>query len=469
MRNLLTLSITLLLAIGLYAQVPQAFKYQAVVRGNTGNVLVNQLVSFKVSILQGSSSGTSVYSEKQTLSSNDYGIVNMNVGTGTIVSGNFTTIDWGGDDYFIKVEFDATGGANFQFMGSSQILSVPYSIYAKKAGSADNDNDTNPANELQAVSLSNDTLYLSNGGHVYLGDYLDNTDGQTLTLAGGNTLSISGGNSIVLSQGLADADADPTNELQNLSLNNNTLSISQGNSVNLPPDGDSSPTNEIQNLSLNGGNLSISGGNTVALPPDGDSSPTNELQTLSVSNDSIHISQGNSIPIITKPYSFEYPHGFEGELVYFNPNTTTVYTVPSGKVLYITSALGSDIQVNSIHYLDAYRNSFSLLPCFGSNTPVQITTNTGGLFCGLLMDEKPDIVIVKFQLNESNTYIVPTGKILFLRSGILKNDYSLQVNGTIILPNSSATYQTKQLLIFPEGTVLSYSGSTLYGFTGYLK
>jgi hypothetical protein len=74
-----------------YAQVPEKMKYQAVARDNAGNILSNQLISFRISILQGSSSGTSVYSETHQLTTNDFGLANLNIGNGTIVSGSFSS------------------------------------------------------------------------------------------------------------------------------------------------------------------------------------------------------------------------------------------------------------------------------------------------------------------------------------------------------------------------------------------
>ena len=314
-------------ALTAISQAPQSFKYQAVVRGNNGSVLVNQLVSFQLSILKDNPNGLVVYSERQNLSTNSYGIVNINVGTGTIISGDFATIIWGSFAHFIKVEFDAAGGNNFQFMGTSQILSVPYALYAESAGSASNDSDTNPTNELQAVNFSNDTLYLSNGGQVYLGDYLDNTDNQsllfnnnqlsisngnsvslsslvdntdnqTLTLSGNNLLSITGGNSIQLSSGLSDNDPDPTNELQTLSLNNNTLSISNSNSVAL----DADITNELQLLSHSGDTLFLSQGNYVIFPQDNDLDSVNELQIISISNDTLQLSNNGGDVFLGQTY-----------------------------------------------------------------------------------------------------------------------------------------------------------------------
>ncbi len=117
------------------AQAPQAIKYQSVVRDNAGVELVNQNVGFRISVLQGSASGAVVYSETHAVSTNAYGLAHFNIGEGNVVSGDFATIDWGADTYFFKVDLDATGGTNYQFIGTSQALSVPYALHARTADS----------------------------------------------------------------------------------------------------------------------------------------------------------------------------------------------------------------------------------------------------------------------------------------------------------------------------------------------
>ncbi len=139
MKNLFTiLAAILLTTIALLprqaiAQSPEKMKYQAVARDNAGNILANQLISFRISILQGSSTGVSVYSETHQVSTNDFGLANLNIGNGSIVSGDFTSIAWSADLQFLKVEMDPAGGSAFQLMGTSQLLSVPYALHAKTA------------------------------------------------------------------------------------------------------------------------------------------------------------------------------------------------------------------------------------------------------------------------------------------------------------------------------------------------
>ncbi len=143
MKKLFTLFLTLGLAINVLAQSPQKMSYQAVVRNTSGVLMANQAVGMKISILQGSSTGTPVYVETQTTTTNVNGLATIEIGGGTIVTGTFTGINWSGGTYFIKTETDPAGGTNYTITGTSQILSVPYALYAKTAKTADYNDLTN--------------------------------------------------------------------------------------------------------------------------------------------------------------------------------------------------------------------------------------------------------------------------------------------------------------------------------------
>ena len=184
-RNLLlSFAILLLAIVTMTAQSPEAFKYQAVARDATGQVLANQSVSFQISILQGSISGTSIYSETHAANTNGLGLVALEIGNGVVGSGDFSAINWGADSYFVQIEMDEAGGSNYQLMGTSQLMSVPYALHAKTAESVPGDTDGDPTNELQQLSLN----------------------GHDLTLSNGNTLT--------LPDEVNDADADPANEIE---------------------------------------------------------------------------------------------------------------------------------------------------------------------------------------------------------------------------------------------------------------
>ncbi|MBM3917768.1 MAG: DUF1566 domain-containing protein [Sphingomonadales bacterium] len=110
--------------------------YQAVIRDNSNVLVVNSAVGMQISILQGSVNGAVVYVETQTPTSNTNGLVSIEIGAGTVVSGTFAAIDWVNGPFFIQTETDPTGGANYSIIGTSQLLSVPYALYAKTSGSS---------------------------------------------------------------------------------------------------------------------------------------------------------------------------------------------------------------------------------------------------------------------------------------------------------------------------------------------
>ena len=125
-----------LFALNTFAQAPEKMSYQAVVRNTTNNLVTNQPVGMQISILQGSATGTAVYVETQTPTSNANGLVSLEIGGGTVVSGNMATINWANGPYFIKTETDPTGGSSYTITGTSQLLSAPYALYAKTSGSS---------------------------------------------------------------------------------------------------------------------------------------------------------------------------------------------------------------------------------------------------------------------------------------------------------------------------------------------
>ena len=228
--------------ISIFAQTPESFKYQAVIRDATGTVLANQNIGFKLSILQNSEIGTVVYSETFNTTTNNYGLVNLLIGEGIPVTGTFSAINWSENTHYLKIEIDQTGGNSYEFLGTSKFHSVPYALQSKSTeeiqgkiistnmpsagqvlkwngtewapaddnttggsgvdGVVDgasvsgtiaktltlsrsngltpltvnfndeiNDNDSDSLNEIQVLNFSNDTLYLSNGGQIYLGKY----------------------------------------------------------------------------------------------------------------------------------------------------------------------------------------------------------------------------------------------------------------------------------------------------------
>lgn len=150
------------LALGTYlvsAQAPEKMSYQAVIRNATGQLVQNQNVAVKASILQNSGTGTVVFSELLLGTTNANGLMNLAIGSGTVLTGSFSSINWSTGNYYLKTETDPTGGSNYTIAGTSQLLSVPYAMYAKTSGSGGTSPWTTTGN-----NISN-----SNSGNVGIG------------------------------------------------------------------------------------------------------------------------------------------------------------------------------------------------------------------------------------------------------------------------------------------------------------
>ncbi|UTW64533.1 tail fiber domain-containing protein [bacterium SCSIO 12741] len=219
-------------------------------------------------------------------------------------------MDWSNGAFVLQTAVDFSGGTNYTVLGVSPLVSVPFALHAENVTNDKvYDGDSSQVNELQMLSVSNDTLYLSQGG------------------------------SVVLSRDLVfDGDSSLTNELQTLSITKDTIYLTDGGSVVLPPgfdgnynsltnvpadkvyDGDSSATNEIQSLSMANNVISLTNGGSVTLPNDsifdGDSSMTNEIQTLSISGTSLSLSKGGG--------SVTLPSGGGGDNISDTDNDTKI-------------------------------------------------------------------------------------------------------------------------------------------------
>lgn len=245
---------SLAFAMNVSAQAPEGINYQAVVRDLSGAIIANSPVGLKLSLLQTSATGTVVYEETFAPFSNDFGLVNVVLGEGTVISGTFSTINWGAGPYFIEVAADVTGGTSYAILGTQKLMSVPYALYAKTAG------------------------------NQFSGDYNDLTNQPTIPTM---TSELTNDSGFITSPN--DADSDPSNEIQNLSLSGSSLAISGANSVDLSSidtqlseaqvdayvanngyittEIDGSITNELQTLSVSGNNITLSnGGGTIAAP-----------------------------------------------------------------------------------------------------------------------------------------------------------------------------------------------------------
>jgi len=174
-KNLLLIIALFFSTLMMFGQVPQRIDFQAMARDGSGNPLINQNVSLRLSIMEGS---TTVYSEVHAVTTDDYGLFTVAIGEGTPISGDFTAIDWSTGNQKVKVEIDPNGGSSFVYMGTSNLASVPYALYSANGGSSWSQN-------------GNDIYY--NDGNVGIGT--NSPEGSLhVPFSNGNTTSIFGSN-----------------------------------------------------------------------------------------------------------------------------------------------------------------------------------------------------------------------------------------------------------------------------------
>lgn len=189
------------------AQAPQSISYQGIARNSSGTVLANQAIAVKFELHQASTGGTIVFNEIHNVSTNPFGLFSLMIGS--VNTTGFATINWGSGPYFLEVSIDPTGGASFVSIGNQQLLSVPYALYAEKAGNASptptiaiNAPNTvlNPSAGVYNINVPASNTYTAGNGIDLTGNIITNTAPAvtpTLTVTG-NNISISPGNSQVL-------------------------------------------------------------------------------------------------------------------------------------------------------------------------------------------------------------------------------------------------------------------------------
>ena len=152
MKHLLTFAILFLISFQTFAQTPEKFSYQAVIRNSDNTLMTIADVSLKIIIRQGSADGTNVYEETHNTTTNANALVTLQIGTGTVISGDFEAIDWSLGSYFTETQLDLSGGSNYDVVGVSQLLSVPYALHAKTAETIIG-NSTTTANRAEIINF----------------------------------------------------------------------------------------------------------------------------------------------------------------------------------------------------------------------------------------------------------------------------------------------------------------------------
>jgi hypothetical protein len=130
MKKIYSILIALIITANVVAQAPQKMSYQAVIRKSNNALVQSSPVGMKISILKGSATGTAMYVETQTATTNANGLVSLEIGTGTAITGTFAAINWATGPYFIKTETDPNGGTAYTIAGTNELMSVPYALFS---------------------------------------------------------------------------------------------------------------------------------------------------------------------------------------------------------------------------------------------------------------------------------------------------------------------------------------------------
>ena len=188
---LMLMMFSMVFSESLQAQSPEKMSYQAVIRDGSDNLITSSNVGMRIQILQGSEFGAAVYVETHTPATNANGLVSIEIGSGTVINGDFTTIDWSNGPYYIKNEIDPTGGSSYTITGTSQLMSVPYALHAKTAESVTGTiTETDPvySGSHAANITSTDITNLGNLSGVNTGDQ----DGSETIVSAGANISVTG-------------------------------------------------------------------------------------------------------------------------------------------------------------------------------------------------------------------------------------------------------------------------------------
>lgn len=509
----------MLLSIATFAQSPQAVCYQAVATDAAGIELQSRNITIRATLMQGAIDGIVITQEIYSVITDDFGLFNLEIGQGNAVSGvpAFENIDWGQGPFFLRMEMDQLGGTDFISLGTSQIISVPYALYSEKSGSSQNainaqnavnatnavyadtasvaltainDNDTSPSNEIQFLQYDATTGVLnltgSNDAGVDISSFDSDSDPanelQELEyneITGDLNLTNSPGAGITLN--INDADADPSNELQDLEYNPITSILSMTNTLTggvliETDDADADPINELQNLEYDEttGGLSLTGviaSEIIINTDDADANPENEIQQLSFEDNILTISGngGNSIDFGAELFgepgaSSDFPQGIVGEHLVLKTGT---FIVPTDKTFYLTAG-GNTVDFLTPSNTTVTHPTTPNMPIFGPNTAI-----TNCKCTGMLVDFNANITPAVLNLTiSSDVYTVPSGFVLFLKSGISNSmTGALKIDGDdmeFLRPNFT---RGSRIISFPEGTNIqrpTNSDPGAFVLTGYL-
>jgi hypothetical protein len=166
-KIILQFAMLLFAAVTAVAQAPQKFNYQGLARTSSGTPLVSTAIGLRLTVHDATATGTTLYQETFTPTTNAYGLFTVAVGTGTVVSGTFASITWASGDKYLQVEIDPAGGTTYTSIGSDQLLSVPYAMYAASSGGGvTGSGTTNYLPKFTGASAIGNSMIFDNGSTV---------------------------------------------------------------------------------------------------------------------------------------------------------------------------------------------------------------------------------------------------------------------------------------------------------------
>lgn len=180
MKLTLTILLFVTVTLNVFAQSPEKMSYQAIIRSQDNSLVTNSNITLKIIVHQGTVTGTNVYQETHSVTTNSNGLVSLEIGTGKIITGSFSTIAWEKGPYFIETQVDVNGGVNYNIIGITQLLSVPYALHAKTAERLVGSTSTNP---YKAGIISFTTSRSIVGSDI--SNVIECTTSATLTLTSG--------------------------------------------------------------------------------------------------------------------------------------------------------------------------------------------------------------------------------------------------------------------------------------------
>ena len=421
MKLVLTIWLVLFGLASSLAQAPLGFNYQGIARQADGTPISNQTIGIRVSITEGAN-GNSQFSEEHFPETNEFGLFTLVVGNGN-GSSTLNAVDWSGGNLWLQIELDPDNSGNYILMGSQQLMSVPYALYAQQSGggltsgygleiidgtivntypdvpvsvsAGDNitvsgtypnfkiestatvgvDDDADPTNELQTIAKTGNEVTLSDGG----GSFTDEID---------------------------DADADATNEIQDLQLVGNILTITNNGSPTtidlslyldntdtqlteaevdtyvsnngyLTTELDDDPTNEFQSISKTGATVTLSdgGGSFTDEVDDADADATNEIQTISKTGSTVTLSNsGGSFTDEVNDADFDPANEIQN-LSSTNSGTNRTINISGGSGTTISVADNDNSSSNELITAGSYQPNNTLrITEAGVNTDVSLGT-----------------------------------------------------------------------------------------------